>query len=123
MVHGICHVPHPSSFSHERRKKDTHSLNNPTPKGAKCIIPDINDLEDYGQGYMVSLSKQMNSNSELSKTNQTRLLYNRFSTNDMLATMAIQRRPFIALYDTLGIRRTYSRLKPPASSRGPIKGD
>ena len=26
-VHGICHVPHPSSFSHERRKKDTHSLN------------------------------------------------------------------------------------------------
>ena len=25
-VHGICHVPHPSSFSHERRKKDTHSL-------------------------------------------------------------------------------------------------
>ena len=26
-VHGICHVPHPSSFSHEHRKKDTHSLN------------------------------------------------------------------------------------------------
>ena len=26
-VHGNCHVPHPSSFSHERRKKDTHSLN------------------------------------------------------------------------------------------------
>ena len=26
-VHGICHVPHPSSFSNERRKKDTHSLN------------------------------------------------------------------------------------------------
>ena len=26
-VHRICHVPHPSSFSHERRKKDTHSLN------------------------------------------------------------------------------------------------
>ena len=25
-VHGICHVPHPSSFSHEHRKKDTHSL-------------------------------------------------------------------------------------------------
>ena len=25
-VHGICHVPHPSSFPHERRKKDTHSL-------------------------------------------------------------------------------------------------
>ena len=68
-------MPHPSSFSHERRKKDTHSLNNPSPNGAKCIIPDINDLEDYGQGYMVSLSKQMNSNSELSKTNQTKLLY------------------------------------------------
>ena len=29
-VHGICHVPHPSSFSHERRKKDTHSLNERT---------------------------------------------------------------------------------------------
>ena len=26
-VHGICHVPHPSSFPHERRKKDPHSLN------------------------------------------------------------------------------------------------
>ena len=26
--------------------------------------------------------------------------------------------PFVAFYDTLGIRRTYSRLKPPASSRG-----
>ena len=26
--------------------------------------------------------------------------------------------PLIAFYDTLGIRRTYSRLKPPASSRG-----
>ena len=26
----------------------------------------------------------------------------------------------VAFYDTLGIRRTYSRLKPPASSRGPI---
>ena len=25
-VHGICHVPHPSSFPHERRKKDSHSL-------------------------------------------------------------------------------------------------
>ena len=28
-VHGICHIPHPSSFSHEHRKKDTHSLNVP----------------------------------------------------------------------------------------------
>ena len=28
----------------------------------KCIIPDINDLEDYGQGHMVSLSKWMNYN-------------------------------------------------------------
>ena len=26
--------------------------------------------------------------------------------------------PLVAFYDTLGIRRTYSRLKPPASSRG-----
>ena len=26
--------------------------------------------------------------------------------------------PLVASYDTLGIRRTYSRLKPPASSRG-----
>ena len=26
-VHEICHVPHPSSFSHERRKKDAHSWN------------------------------------------------------------------------------------------------
>ena len=26
--------------------------------------------------------------------------------------------PSVAFYDTLGIRRTYSRLKPPASSRG-----
>ena len=26
--------------------------------------------------------------------------------------------PLLAFYDTLGIRRTYSRLKPPASSRG-----
>ena len=26
--------------------------------------------------------------------------------------------PLVALYDTLRIRRTYSRLKPPASSRG-----
>ena len=26
--------------------------------------------------------------------------------------------PLIAFYDRLGIRRTYSRLKPPASSRG-----
>ena len=23
VVHGICHVSHPSSFSHERRKKDS----------------------------------------------------------------------------------------------------
>ena len=28
--------------------------------------------------------------------------------------------PLVAFYDTLGIRRTYSRLKPPASSRGKI---
>ena len=28
--------------------------------------------------------------------------------------------PLVAFYDTLGIRRTYSRLKPPASSRGYI---
>ena len=27
--------------------------------------------------------------------------------------------PLVAFYDTLGIRRTYSRLKPPASPRGP----
>ena len=27
---------------------------------AKCIIPDINDLEDYGQGHMTSLSKRIN---------------------------------------------------------------
>ena len=27
-------------------------------------------------------------------------------------------RPLVAFYDKLGIRRTYSRLKPPASSRG-----
>ena len=26
---------------------------------AKCIIPDINDLEDYGQGHMASLTKRM----------------------------------------------------------------
>ena len=26
--------------------------------------------------------------------------------------------PLVAFHDTLGIRRTYSRLKPPASSRG-----
>ena len=26
--------------------------------------------------------------------------------------------PLVAFYDTLGIRRSYSRLKPPASSRG-----
>ena len=26
--------------------------------------------------------------------------------------------PLVAFYDTLGIRRTYSRLKPPAPSRG-----
>ena len=26
--------------------------------------------------------------------------------------------PLVAFYDTLGIRRTYSRLKPPASGRG-----
>ena len=26
--------------------------------------------------------------------------------------------PLVAFYDTLGIRRPYSRLKPPASSRG-----
>ena len=26
--------------------------------------------------------------------------------------------PLVAFYDTLGIRRTYSRPKPPASSRG-----
>ena len=30
--------------------------------------------------------------------------------------------PLVAFYDTLGIRRTYSRLKPPASSRGYKKG-
>ena len=29
--------------------------------------------------------------------------------------------PLVAFYDTLGIRRTYSRLKPPASSRGKDK--
>ena len=29
--------------------------------------------------------------------------------------------PLVAFYDTLGIRRMYSRLKPPASSRGPYK--
>ena len=28
----------------------------------KCIIPNINDLEDYGQDNMASLSKRMNSN-------------------------------------------------------------
>ena len=28
--------------------------------------------------------------------------------------------PLVAFYDTLGIRRTYSRLKPPASSRGTL---
>ena len=27
---------------------------------AKCIIPDINDIEDYGQGHVVPLSKGMN---------------------------------------------------------------
>ena len=32
--------------------------------------------------------------------------------------------PLVAFYDTLGIWRTYSRLEPPASSRGPkVKGD
>ena len=34
--------------------------------------------------------------------------------------------PLVAFYDTLGIRRMYSRLKPPASSRGSmhvVKGD
>ena len=29
--------------------------------------------------------------------------------------------PLVAFYDTLGIRRTYSRLEPPASSRGAFK--
>ena len=29
--------------------------------------------------------------------------------------------PLVAFYDTLGIRRTYSRLKPPASPRGWLK--
>ena len=29
--------------------------------------------------------------------------------------------PLVAFYDTLGIRRTYSRLKPPVSSRGKIQ--
>ena len=29
--------------------------------------------------------------------------------------------PLVVFYDTLGIRRTYSRLKPPASSRGTNK--
>ena len=29
--------------------------------------------------------------------------------------------PLVAFYDTLGIRRTYSRLKPPASPRGVIE--
>ena len=28
--------------------------------------------------------------------------------------------PLVAFYDTLGIRRTYSQLKPPASSRGDV---
>ena len=27
---------------------------------AKCIIHDINDLEDYGQGHKASLNKRMN---------------------------------------------------------------
>ena len=27
---------------------------------AKCIIPDINDLKNYGQGHIASLSKRMN---------------------------------------------------------------
>ena len=31
---------------------------------AKCIIPDINDLEYYGQGHMASLSKRMNENDD-----------------------------------------------------------
>ena len=29
---------------------------------AKCIIPDIKTLEDYGQGHMASLSTRMNLN-------------------------------------------------------------
>ena len=32
----------------------------PTQISAKCIIPDIDDLEDYGQGHMASLGKVMN---------------------------------------------------------------
>ena len=29
---------------------------------AKCIIPDVNNLEDYGQGHIASLSERMNWN-------------------------------------------------------------
>ena len=46
------------------------------------------------------------------------LCYVRLLCYAVSATMAIKRRPLVAFYDTLGIRRTYSRLKPPASSRG-----
>ena len=32
----------------------------PPQISAKCVIPNINYLEDYGQGHMASLSKLMN---------------------------------------------------------------
>ena len=35
---------------------------------AKCIIPDINDLENYGQGHVVSLSKRMHLNDDHTKS-------------------------------------------------------
>ena len=62
-VHGICHVPHPSSFSHERRKKDTHSLN-ASDRICWSMLPSTNNfhieleciLDSYFQACMLHLS-------------------------------------------------------------------
>ena len=59
-VHGICHVPHQSSFSHERRKKDTHSLNISKYKSCfpehECDIFCKKNLIYQGFSYFLSLS-------------------------------------------------------------------